>query len=300
MENDIGNIISTNKLGNSKVWFSKPRKNDPDAVKKLGRIHAWVFHPKKPMCVGFLVKRPDVALMFRRQDSFVAFDGFLIIDGNIVVKDTPGSVGKSACKRLGIDLDECVIWIGLPIITEDGTSIGYIGAVAFERDTGRIVEVDVDQGATAKTLLGETHIPVSEIKGFRRGQGEKLNEPDSDDGSSLGSLLVSDSVKTFSAQGGIAEKAGTTTAVIVDKTKKGAEQLKPKVRHVVKKTQEKAKDASKVAGKAVTDGAYLTGRQIGRASGMFGRFAEEFKSALNDDADNPKDLNEQDTTVKKK
>ena len=62
-------IVHTKDLYNRKIWFSRPRKNDPDAVKKLGRIRSWVFHPKDLRCVGFLVKRPDVALMFHRQDT---------------------------------------------------------------------------------------------------------------------------------------------------------------------------------------------------------------------------------------
>lgn len=266
--------ISTKKLGNKKVWFSRPRKNDPDAVKKLGRIRAWVFFPKELRCAGFLVKRPDLAWMFHRQDTFVAFNGFDIIDGDIVIRDDKGSKDKNAYKTLGVSLDDCVIWIGMPVMTKDGTSFGIVDNVDFDAETGKIIAIDVSQGATANTLLGHRRIPANEILGFKRGMGTQLYVTDDDDPNALGAILVSDSVKQTDVEGGLAEKAGTATAVVADKAKKGAEKVKPQV-----------KKATKAAGEAVNKGAYLTGRQITRASGMFGKFKDEFTKAMNSDDD---------------
>lgn len=268
------NIVHTKDLYNKKVWFSRPRKNDPDAVKKLGRIRHWVFHPKDLRCVGFLVKRPDVALMFHRQDTFVAYNGFDIIDGDIVIKDSPGSTDKSACKALGIDLDDCVLWIGLPVLTRDGSSFGLVGSVNYDGRTGKIISLEVDSGATANTLLGHLTIPAEDIVGFRRGKGAQLYLTDDDDPESFGAIMVKDNVKTMKVEGGIAEKAGTATAVVADKAKKSAEKVKPKV-----------KKATKAAGEAVNKGAYVTGRQIARSQGMFGKFKENFKSAMNGEDD---------------
>ncbi len=42
------------------------------------------------------------------------------------------------------------------------------------------------------------------------------------------------------------------------------------------------KQATKAAGKAVNKGAYVTGRQIARTQGMFGKFKDNFKSAMQD------------------
>ncbi len=264
-------IVHTKDLYNRKIWFSRPRKNDPDAVKKLGRIRSWVFHPKDLRCVGFLVKRPDVALMFHRQDTFVAFNGFDIYDGDIVVKDEPGATDRSACKALGVNLDDCVLWIGLPVLTRDGTSFGLVGNVNYDAETGKIISLDVDSGATANALLGHLKIPAKDIIGFRRGKGVQLYITDDDDPESLGAIMVSDAVKNMTVEGGIAEKAGTATAVVADKAKKSAEKVKPKV-----------KQATKAAGKAVNKGAYVTGRQIARTQGMFGKFKDNFKSAMQD------------------
>lgn len=268
------NVVRTKDFGNKKVWFSRPRKDDPDAVKKLGRIRSWVFHPKKLQCVGFLVKRPDVAWMFHRQDTFVAFNGFDVYDGDIVVKDTAGATDRSACKALGINLDDCVLWIGLPVMTKDGTSFGIVGSVNYDPDTGDIISLEVDGGATSNTLLGHLNIPAQQIVGFRRGKGAQLYLTDDDDPESFGAIMVNDSVKHLDVEGGIAEKAGTATAVVADKAKKSAEKVKPKV-----------KKATAAAGEAVNKGAYLTGRQIARTSGMFGKFKDNFKSAMNGEDD---------------
>lgn len=271
---DDSNIVHTKDFYNKKVWFSRPRKNDPDAVKKLGRIRSWVFHPKDLCCVGFLVKRPDVALMFHRQDTFVAFNGFDIYDGDIVIKDTPGSTDRSACKALGINLDNCVLWIGLPVLTRDGTSLGIVGSVNYDRESGRIISLEVDNGATANTLLGHLNIPAEQIVGFRRGKGAQLYLTDDNDPESLGAIMVEDAARSLNVEGGIAEKAGSATAVVADKAKKSAEKVKPKV-----------KKATKAAGEAVNKGAYVTGRQIARTSGMFGKFKDNFKSAMNGEDD---------------
>ncbi len=266
--------INTKDLVTKKVWTERPRKDDPDATKKVGRIRSFVFHPREPRCVGFMVKRPDVALMFHRKDLFVAFNGFHMQGGDIVLNDDAGSKDRSACKALSINLDECVVWVGLPAITEDGTLLGYVDSVTFHGETGRVVQVELSQGATANTLLGRRVIPVEDVCGFKRGMGTQLYVADDDDEQALGAILVRDQAKAAEVAGGVAEKAGTATAVAADKAKRTYK----KVRKVAKT---KVEEASKAAGEAVEKGAYATGRQIGRTKGMFKGFADEFKKGMN-------------------
>ncbi len=264
----------TKDLTARKVWIERPRKNDPDATKKVGRIRAFVFHPKEPRCVGFLIKRPDVALMFHRKELFVAFNGFHIQDGDIILNDAPGSKDKSACKALGINLDECVIWVGLPAITQDGTNLGYVDDVTFSAETGRVLGVTLTQGATAKALLGQRTLTPDQICGFKRGIGTQLYMADDDDANALGALVVKDSAKEQAVEGGVAEKAGEATAVAADKAQRTYAKVKTQA-------EPKVKDAAKAAGEAVQKGAFVTGRQIGRTKGMFSNFADEFKKGMN-------------------
>lgn len=272
--------MNTKDLENKKVWMSRPRKNDPDAVKKAGRIHGFVFHPSRAQLVGFLVKRPDIAWMFRREDMFVAYNGFIIIDGDIVVREEAGSMGRAATKALAVNLDDCVLWMGLPVMTADGQSLGIADSVEFDDETGRVVSLETSNGATANTLLGRRRIPGALVKGFRRGIGAKLWLTDDDDDSaeSLGAVIVADEALDIPVEGGVAEKAGAATAVATDKVQKT-------YKKVVKKVKPAASSAAAATGKAVQKGAYATGRQIARTEGMFSNFKNEFKKAMNDDGE---------------
>ncbi len=266
--------LSANALMSKRVWMSRPTKRDEDAQKKMGRVHAVVFHPTEARCVGLLVKRPDVALMFHRSDLFVAFNGFSEEGNALVLNDEPGTTDRSACKALAIDLDSCVIWLGLAVMSADGTSFGTVGDVVFDAKTGRVDHLVVSQGATANTLLGTRHVPAAMIRGFKRGMGTQLYLADDDDERALGALLVDEAVKDISIEGGVAETAGEATAVIGDKAKKS-------YKRVVKKVKPKAQEAGKVASEAIDKGVYVTGRQIGRTKGMFGKFKDEFKKGMN-------------------
>lgn len=272
--------MNTRDLFNKKIWMSRPRKNDPDAVKKVGRIHAFVFHPSRPQLVGFLVKRPDVALMFRREDMFVAFNGFIVFDDYIVVNEATGSQGRAATKALGINLDDCVIWMGLAVMCADGTALGIADNVEFDPKTGRVLALEVSGGATANALLGRRTIPGEMIVGFRRGMGDKLwlTDDEDDDPEARGAVIVADDAAGIDVAGGVAEKAGEATAVATDKAKKT-------YKKVVRKVKPVASSATKTAGEAVQKGVYATGRQIARTEGMFSNFKNEFKKAMNGDDD---------------
>lgn len=266
-------LVSTKDLTGKKVWVGRPTKNDPDLVKKTGKVRAAVFHPTKKRYVGILVKRPDIALMFHRTDMFVAFNGYDIIDGDIVVRSDNSAIDKGACKALGIDLDDCVLWVGLPVMCEDGTNFGLVDNVVFHPQSGDVEMLEVSQGATANTILGKRYVPADAIRGFKRGIGTKLYmTDDSEDPESFGAILVDDSVKDINVQGGVAEKAGAATAVATDKVQRTVVKVKPKV-----------KEATKAAGDAVEKGVYVTGRQIGRTKGMFSSFKEEFNKALHEE-----------------
>ena len=275
-------MISTKKLTGAKVWMEHPKKSNEDATKKMGRVRACVFHPDRPRCVGFLVKRPDVALMFHRSDMFVAIDGFELVDGVPLVSDRPSATDKGACKALGVKLDECVLWVGLPVICEDGTALGLVQSVAFAEGTGEVESLEITQGGTANVLLGKYTVPREHIRGFKRGIGTKLTMRGSVDAEAdtfedipddmRGAILVSDAVKQLEPSRGVAEKAGAATAVATDKAKRVVAKAKPKV-------SDAASAAASTAGEAINKGAYATGKQLKRASRMFAAFKEEYDKA---------------------
>lgn len=261
-----GKLISTKELTGLRVVGSKPSKKDPEATRKIGKVRACVFHPKEKRFVGVIVKRPDAAMMFHRKDLFVAYNGYDLVDGRMVVHDESEATDAAACRAMGINWDECVLWVDLPVIAQDGADLGRVGDIVFDRRTGAIEYLVVNAGATANALLGVREIPSSMIRGFRQGIGAKLTAYDeTGENVILGAILVDNAAKAISSEGGLAEKAGEATAVVGNKAHQVADDV--------------VKPAAQAAGKAVNKGAYATGRQISRAKGMFSNFKSEYDKA---------------------
>jgi uncharacterized protein YrrD len=288
--------IKTSDLVGKRVFACRPSKKNPDCVKKLGVVRAFVFSPDALVCVGFLVKRPDVALMFRRDDDFVAIGGFNLIDGDVVIKSDSNAFGKGATKTLAIPLDKCVLWEGLPVITEDGRELGLVGSVDIDLPSGRVNGLSVSKGATANALLGKVELPREMIRGFKLGIGARLADAnprkgggasDDEDAQNYGALLVSNAAAAIEAAGGVATSAGEATAKVAHKAKEVSTQVQEAAKDIAKTAEEKAaptvKAATAKAGKAINKGAYATGRQLGRTTGMFKSFKENFEKAMNED-----------------
>ena len=235
-------------------------------TKRIGKVHSFIFHPHKRRVVGFTVKRPDIALMMHRPDLFVAFDGFDIQEGTIVIDESKGTTGSAACKRLGVSWNECVIWQGLPLMSEEGKRCGLVGDVRFSTEDGSVKSLFIDKGASAGALLGATEIPAGYIKGFKLGVGDKLTAAN---GEFLqGAIILSDEALAIQAQGGLAERAGKASAVVSHKASQAFEKAKPVASDVAQKT-----------GDAVNKGAYAVGKQLSKTKGMFAAFKEEYNRA---------------------
>lgn len=256
--------------------------------RSLGKVRRFVFHPTERRVIGVLVKRPDAALMFHRKDLFVALDGFDLGDGCIIVHDDAAATDKGALKALGVDWDRCVLWVGMPLMTQSGDFLGYADTVTFDGDTGAVLSVATENGAASDVILGKREIPAALIKGFRLGQGMAVaadGEDASEEEAALGAILVSDEAAVIDADGGVASAAGKATAVVADKAKKGAAKAKIAAREQAQKAKPVVDEAARKTGEAVEEGAYALGRQLGRATGMFSAFKEEYRKAVKDDDD---------------
>lgn len=255
------------------------------ALKRFGRIRATVFHPSELRAVGFVVKRPDALLMVKRKERFTAIDRIESVEGGVCVIDAADSWDAEACKRLGVDYDSCVIWEYMPVRTESGQEIGLVGSVTFDGDDHAIEHIDISTGSANRALLGSSLIPRAKIIGYRDG-----------------AIVVKDEEADLEETGGAAAKAGVAWA----KTKHAASQGTKKAGAAINDGAYKAGEvigairdkASKAAEEhetkkraAEANGEYtgvdraanLLGKQLGRASGMFKGFKEEFDKASHDD-----------------
>ena len=286
------NLITTRELANLRVVDGKKGK-------KIGKVRRFVFHPSEKRCIGVLVKRPDAALMFHRKDLFVALDGFHVdAEGRLVVHDDPRATDNGAVKALGVNWDACVIWVGMPVMTAGGELLGFVDTVTFDRKTGAVHSLSTENGAAADAIVGKRVIPAKYVRGFRRGQGIALVQAgayqgeDPDEHVERGAIMVSDEALDASIEGGVAAAAGKATAVVADKAKKGAVKAKEgavKAKKVVDGRIDQARPGAQkfaeAAGEAMESGSYAVGKQLGKASGMFSAFKEEFDKASRGEGD---------------
>lgn len=222
-------------------------------TRRIGKILRAVFRPDTYALVGYIVGRPDLLFMFKRPDRFLARDAFSVIDGRVVASSRREAWDAPACKRLGIDWDECLILEGMPLVTSTGAKVGIIDAVEYHERSGKTSVLQVADGAAAKALIGVTQIPRDLIIGYK-------------DGKVVAKAAASE-VKT---EGGLAAKAGEQTAIATQAIKKKTES--------VRKTARKAgKTAGKVADKALDEGSRALGKQLRGAKGMFKGFRDEYR-----------------------
>lgn len=266
--------LSTKTLSGTRVVGGKR------ATSYIGKVRHFVFHPQEKRVVGFIVKRPDLLWMFRRKDLFVPLDELEMEDGRIRLEPGHGhTVGPAVGKQYGFDWDRCTIWQSMPIMTVGGEAFGVVSDVLFMPATGKVSSIKADRGALDKALMGQLEIPAPFIRGFKFGQGvrlaggaaEAMNEAYPNE-QMCGAIIVDDEVASMKVAGGLAEKAGKTAAVAQNRIHETTEQLKPHVTKAAKATEE-----------ATIKGAYVTGRQITRAKGMFGAFKEEYDKARRGD-----------------
>lgn len=274
----MANPISTKKIAGMRA-VTEARE------KRIGKVRHFIFHPSEKRCIGFTVKRPDAALMFHRKDLFVALNGFHISEGQIIVHDDAAATDRGAIKALGVNWDRCVIWVGMPAMTRKGDMLGYIDAVTFDRETGAVISLTIENGATSNAILGKRTIPANLVKGFRRGQGVSLapmGDHSGEEEESLaerGAVLVADEALDIQTEGGVAAAAGKATAIATDKVKKGADRAKSAAAEQAEKAKPTAQRVAKRTGEVVDAGSFALGKQLGRASGMFSAFKEEFDKA---------------------
>ena len=292
-------LLSISELLNKKVFVAHKKKED--TYRRIGKVRRFVFHPTEKRVIGFIMKRPDMAMMFHRPDQFVAIDRIEVVEGGVIVEDAPDSFDQKACRRFGVEWAKCLLWLGMEIVTESGESLGRVGDVIFEPNTGRVVCLRRDEGATARWILGIEEVPANMIRGFRFGVGSQMADYENDEAGAeeddtpeeevenFGAIVVLDAVRDLDSHGGLAEKAGAASVRAANKGKEALNRAKEQGVEMAEKAKEVAREKTGVtvdnlgekAGDALNKGAFATGRQIGRAKGMFAGFMDEYRKARN-------------------
>jgi sporulation protein YlmC with PRC-barrel domain len=197
--------------------------------------------------------------MFKRKDRFLAHDAFKIEDGRVVATIDRDSWDGLACKRLGINWDECLILEGMPVVTSTGEKLGAINSVEFDKHTRKALELKVTEGAASQAIIGSSDIPIDLIIGYKDG-----------------SIVAEPPAAKIKAEGGLAAKAGEQAAI-------ATHAIKEKTKNVREAASTIGKKAGKSAGKAVDSGSKALGKQLGKTKGMFKAFKDEYKKEASKD-----------------
>jgi uncharacterized protein YrrD len=240
-------VFSTRELRGARVTGGKY------GTRRIGKVLRAVFRPDDYALAGYLVARPDILFMFKRRDRFLAWDAFRIVDGRVVATIDRDSWDEPACKRLGIDWDECLILEGMLLVTTDGEKIGIIDAVEYNERSGKTNAFQVTDGIATKTLIGVSTIPLDLIIGYRDGR-----------------MVAKRTACAIGAEGGLAEKAGEQAAI-------ATHVIKEKTESARKTADDVSKKAGKAAGQALDVSSKALGKQLGRTKGMFKGFRDEYK-----------------------
>jgi uncharacterized protein YrrD len=264
-------MLKVSQLMKMKVYAPKRSTGDEDLkaldvrdLKEIGVIHQAVFEPSGKRVAGFLVRRPDVGGVVKREDAFLARDAYVLGDYGFVCSMGDDSLDEKAHERLGLDWDRCIVWLGMDARTEDGRDLGWVTDISFFPKSGKVKYFYVDDGNVAKSLVGSVEIPPDLLVGYQNGY-----------------MVVDDEAATLSLDGGLAAKAGESYA----KAKIGGKKAVAKAGGAVEKGaygMGKAIGSAQRAVKKKTGGksaSEVVGKQLGRTKGMFGSFLDEYKKA---------------------
>ncbi len=116
-----------------------------------------------------MVRQSDIAGMIERPDRFVALDAIGVYEGAIAVDDAKDTYDAAAAKRLDINLDDCIIWVGMDVRTESGDVVGYCSDVEFKPRSGIVQAFYVTAGAASSVLVGDTQVPPTMLRGYENG-----------------------------------------------------------------------------------------------------------------------------------
>ena len=239
--------FSTSEYIGRQAYLTTNETDDQVTVKKLGRLHYFLF--QKNLCLGALIKRPDVALMFRRKDVFAPLKAINFQAKTIILDDDYEKQGEAFLKENKIKLSQTFVYDGMSVQCENGEALGCIDSVICDAK-GSLREILISDGATSDKLLGLRTIPADLIVGMKTGTGAvRLVSTDGSDDEGVGVFVVKDEAADVKMKGGATQKLAVTTIKAKNKAaesaSKAAEIAIPAVAKGVSKGAEKAADLAK-------------------------------------------------------
>jgi len=261
------NLISAKKLTGTRVIKGKK------LPRSAGKVHRFIFYPDQKRVAGFETKKSDFLLMFKRRGRFVSVSGYYMYEDYAFIRNEKGTSGKAAYKALNLYPDDSVLWIGLPVITEDGESIGVVNDVVFVLPSGEVQSIEAGPKAVGKLTQGTRSIPTELIVGYSAEGGSAEAAETAKKKPSPVLIVASEALAIdIDSEKSIASKAGKTASVIAAKAGVDAAAV-----------SEKAKSAAETAGAVASAGATAAGEHLKKTRGMFSAFKDAYNEGRHGD-----------------
>ncbi|MDO8847018.1 MAG: PRC-barrel domain-containing protein [Coriobacteriia bacterium] len=134
----------------------------------LGRVNAVLFHASEPRVVGVQID-PGVLLgVIDRKPSFALLTELALSEDRMSFQLSDTRLPKDGAgeRALGFSWDDSVIWLRMPVRSEDGGEVGTVHDVTFDAETGVVTLLRISGGAVGDVAVGRLEVPGELVRGF--------------------------------------------------------------------------------------------------------------------------------------
>ena len=186
----------------------------------VGTVTHALCHPSEPVVVGIELQPPNLAYVVSRSPRYVALQGVTLEGDRLdVTDDIKDWTGLRAEKALGFEWEKTVIWVGMPLLTESGSRLGFIADASFDVPDARLQQVLITEGITTDVAVGTRSVDGTLLIGF---DGEAVRVKDDASGSELSGGLAARAGSNVAVAKVVAGEAGKTAAALGGKALKAA------------------------------------------------------------------------------
>jgi sporulation protein YlmC with PRC-barrel domain len=162
--------------------------------KTVGRVARALFDPADAVLLGFEVRMRPLGYLLERPRRYVLRSDVTISAKQATLMEK-ARLEKAGGTRSGVDWEEVVIWLKMPVRTASGKLLGEVKDADLDAD-GRVSRLVLTRGATSDVAIGVREVPGDSVLGFANG-----------------AVRLEDAVDTPEFSGGLAAGAGKGAAV---------------------------------------------------------------------------------------
>jgi sporulation protein YlmC with PRC-barrel domain len=182
------------------------------AGERLGTVESVLFHPCEPVAVAVMVK-PDPALyVVPLPSAFVALAETRLEGESVRWDGAKLPSRKKTEAALGVDMDETVIWRGMPVVSPSGALIGSLSDGDIG-EAGEVLGLTVSTGGMGDVAFGRLDVPAVLVRGFDGRAVVVESEPDELEPS--GGLAKQAAAAATAVQTGVDSVVDSTSDIVV-------------------------------------------------------------------------------------